>query len=192
MGEWATVGKSKSETLARKAFSAAERERFHNLLKMAAESTFEGERDNALAAAKRMAKRAGMTLDEAAAAGPMAPVRKNKAESREAKMARAAAANMVILDTQIQADKARREAALRAARDRGLDREKQRRAPPPRRAAKAGRARNQFGHAQVLLKETSLPLEEVASITGLDMYQVVALKLKMRDEKTGTYGKKRG
>ena len=185
------MGNGKSKTLTRRAFSAGERERFHNLLKMAAESPFEGERDNALAAAKRMAERCGMSLDEAAAAGP-APVRKTKPESRQAKMARAAAANAVILDVQIQADKARRDAALRAARERGLDRGQERRAAPPRRAAKAGRARNQFGHARVLLKETRLPLKEVASITGLDMYQVVGLKLKMRDERTDVTGNERG
>lgn len=186
------MGDGKTKTLTRKAFTAGERERFHNLLKMAAESPFEGERDNALAAAKRMAERSGMSLDEAAAAGPMAPVSKTRPQSREARMARAAAANMVILDVQIQADKARRDAALRAAQERGLDRGQGRRAATPRRAAKAGRARNQFGHARVLLKETSLPLTEVASITGLDMYQVVGLKLKMRDESTDAYSKKRG
>ena len=46
--------------------TAAERERFHNLLLMAKESPFEGERSNALEAAERMAKRNGLTLEEAA------------------------------------------------------------------------------------------------------------------------------
>ena len=32
----------------------------------------------------------------------------------------------------------------------------------------------------MLLRETSLPFEEVARITGLDVYKVVGMKLKMR------------
>ena len=39
---------------------------------------------------------------------------------------------------------------------------------------------NPFSHARTLIRETSLPLREIASITGLDIYQVVGLKLKMR------------
>lgn len=174
--------------LTRKAFSSAEKARFHNLLKMAAESPFEGERANALAAAERLAKRHGMSLDEAATSSPRAapPNRRQDGmwQSREAKWARAAARHIHIMDSQIQADKARRDAAMRAAQARGLDTEAARAAAAKpqqqRRASNTGRARNQYGHAQVLLKETSLPLAEVASITGLDIYQVVGLKLKMR------------
>ena len=36
-------------------------------------------------------------------------------------------------------------------------------------------------HAAVLLRETKLPFREVAEITGLDVYKVVGMKLKMRD-----------
>ena len=32
----------------------------------------------------------------------------------------------------------------------------------------------------MLLKETRLPLTEIVSLTGLDIYKVVGLKLKMR------------
>ena len=35
-------------------------------------------------------------------------------------------------------------------------------------------------HARLLLTETSLPLREIAEITGLDLYDVVGLKLKLR------------
>ena len=35
-------------------------------------------------------------------------------------------------------------------------------------------------HAAVLLQDTSLPFHEVAAITGLDIYEVVGLKLKLR------------
>ena len=40
--------------------------------------------------------------------------------------------------------------------------------------------RNPISHATVLLKETSLPFQEIADITGLDIYDVIAMKLKMR------------
>src|SRR3546814_1630412 len=43
-------------------FTEAERQRFHNLLQLAAESPFEGERANALAAATRLAVRCGLAL----------------------------------------------------------------------------------------------------------------------------------
>jgi hypothetical protein len=32
----------------------------------------------------------------------------------------------------------------------------------------------------VLLEETTLPIEEIADITGLDVYKVAGLKLKLR------------
>ena len=35
-------------------------------------------------------------------------------------------------------------------------------------------------NAAILLRETSLPFDEVARITGLDVYKVVGMKLKMR------------
>ena len=44
------------------------------------------------------------------------------------------------------------------------------------------RKRDPDSHARVLLNETSLPLEEISVLTGLDFYEVVALKLKMRQE----------
>ena len=54
-------------------FDEAERKRFHNLLLLANESPYEGERTAALAAAKRMSKARGMTLEEAASGGPPPP-----------------------------------------------------------------------------------------------------------------------
>ena len=47
-------------------FNDAERKRFQGLLRLAAESPYVGERENALAAARRMAERHGMTVEEAA------------------------------------------------------------------------------------------------------------------------------
>jgi Protein of unknown function (DUF2786) len=153
------------------------------LLKMAAESPFEGERDNALAAAGRLAARYDMTLEEAAA-GNRAPAhpradtvaRSWAAERETADMAHA----FHTTEADVVADKARREAALRDAMARGLDAEERRRAPrrPGARSNPSRRSGDSF--ARVLLSETSLPFTEIASLTGLDIYQVVGLKLKLR------------
>ena len=40
--------------------------------------------------------------------------------------------------------------------------------------------RNPLKHAEVLLKETSLHFDEIAEITGLNIYEVVGIKLKLR------------
>jgi hypothetical protein len=42
------------------------------------------------------------------------------------------------------------------------------------------RRMNPSRHAATLLRETSLSFREIASITGLDIYAVVGLKLKLR------------
>ncbi len=160
-----------------KSFSDAESERFRSLLLMAAVSPFEGERANAMAAAERMAARHGMTLEEAAAGGgpvqsaPVVPPSQDEAEL---------SAFVHLMDYQISVAKARRDAALRAAKERGLDS-----APRPlRRLARAfGFRRSRLDpvrHANILLAETALTFREISSITGLDTYRVVSLKLKMR------------
>ena len=185
-------------------FDTAERKRFHNLLKLAAESPFEGEREAALAAAKRLAQKHGMSLDEAAAAPeprqdpktakpsdfwsraaerpwqgygfdppPGFEERWGRARSKDDRWGRS------------EDDKSRWRAAYEAARRRGLDREEAEPQPKPRRQSnrpKSDRRMNPFQHARALLKETTLPLAEIASITRLTIYQVVGLKLKMREE----------
>lgn len=166
-------------------FSDAERTRFHNLLKLAAESPFKGERAAALAAAERLATRHGMTLEEAASGGrePEPPRRPSMArpgphEVRARDLGRA----IHLMDSWVARDKARREAAMAEARSRGLDREDDRRnkgSVPRRNFSK----RNPYSHARVLLQETSLPMLEICSLTGLDIYEVVGLKLKLRAPK---------
>jgi hypothetical protein len=181
-------------------FTTAERERFHNLLKLAADSPFEGERANALAAAGRLAARHGMTLEEAAAR-PAVP--RGRAASSETAPSEAdpietgpfetgpfqtehrwTASDMArfvhLMDWQIHAAKQRREEALREARKRGLDAEDSA-PPPPKSAPRSNRAwRNPRDHARVLLTETSLRLHEIVEITGLDIYQVAGFKLKLQ------------
>ncbi|WP_420348886.1 hypothetical protein [Pelagibius sp.] len=158
---------------------------------MAAESPFEGERANALAAATRLAARFGLTLDEAAAGGALQepPPDLDRGDAHMAedvgfrpesldRFARA----VHLMDSFISDDKARREAALREAQARGLDAEELRRSVASttvRWRAKARRM-NPYRHAATLLRETSLSFREISSITGLDIYKVVGLKLKLR------------
>jgi len=172
-------------------FTEAERQRFHNLLQLAAESPFEGERSNALAAAERLATRFGLTLDEAAAGGSEqeAPGKAAHGGSSMAedlglqpdplnRFVRAAH----LMDSYIVNDKARREAALREAQARGLDAEELRKAVASTvtQVRSKGRRMNPNRHATMLLRETSLSFREIANITGLDIYDVVGLKLKLR------------
>ena len=174
-------------TTANRPFSDAEQVRFHALLKLAAESPFEGERANALAAATRFAAQHGMTLDEAARREqPPDPLPRRahgfwQTPPERNDPAARAASFINLMESYLRADKARREAALREAMARGLDM-----GPPTDAAKPASRRRynysrrNPLSHAHVLLAETSLPLQEIVSLTGLDIYQVVGLKLKMR------------
>lgn len=174
-----------AEKVESRPFNEAERTRFHNLLKLAAESPFEGERDSALAAAERMATRHGMSLDEAAMGGPVPDVPKKRPSARRAEKdkARDVARHIHLVDNWVSNDKARRDAALAEAYERGLDSDQNKRAPTqaPRRN---GSKRNPRSHAQVLLRETSLPIDEICSLTGLDTYEVVAMKLKLRSGKS--------
>jgi hypothetical protein len=79
-------------------------------------------------------------------------------------------------------EKKRRDEAIRQARMRGLDAEEERKArqAAQRPARTSSTRRDPWSHAAVLLKETSLPFSEIADITGLDIYRVVGLKLKLR------------
>jgi len=183
-------------------FTDAERQRFHNLLQLAAESPFEGERANALAAATRLAGRYGMTLDEAAAGGganedrPRGRPRDEYPDHgprsddfmsddlgfRPQSLDRFARA-MHLMDNFILSDKVRREEALRAAQQRGLDAEELRKAVTAsvtQRKSTRQRRMNPDRHAATLLRETSLSFREISNITGLDIYAVVGLKLKLR------------
>lgn len=183
----------------------AERLRFANLLRLAAESPFSGERRNALEAAKRLAGRHGLSLDEAARLG------RDGWPHRGAEGAANGTAHgsgwqgdrhnghrtwrwgfggqgkaweappQGPDEEKIRAEKARREAALHAARARGLDREERAFRARQEKVYRRSRRRMQpERQAQVLLQETSLPMAEIARITGLSIYQIVGLRLKLR------------
>ena len=163
--------------------SAGERVRLDALLKVAAESPFPGERANALDAARRLARRHGMSLQEAVGR-PCEPVRKTRMPRRTGMFTERDIADFVAYsEARLRADKERYERALNEAIERGLDDGIRVNAGGPGRDASTrprGRCRNPQSFARILLSETSLPLGEIVSLTGLDIYRVVGLKLKMR------------
>lgn len=181
------------EAVIAKPFSESDRERLRNLLELAESSPFDGERANALAAAARLAERHEMTLEEAAASQP-APPQGNRPtadsfddtvspfvyrpERRSAHQWWQTSLNQEAQD----AEKKRWEEAVQSARSRGLDGGNKSDAERfGNRRPNSRSRRNPISHATVLLKETSLPFQEIADITGLDVYEVIAMKLKLRD-----------
>ena len=79
-------------------------------------------------------------------------------------------------------DKARWQSAVKEAQNRGLDWSEQKKTVRELRQHKFRKARRHpVKHAQVLLNETSLPFFEIAQITGLNVYQVVTIKLQLRE-----------
>lgn len=154
---------------------------------MAAESPYEGERINAIEAASRMAARHGMSLREAARAEPpLDPPELERPASKPSaaqwRTERDMAAYVHMSENFIRRDKERREQAMEEAIRRGLDAQERRAAEqtPFRRRGASRSKRNPESHARVLLRETSLPLQEIATLSGLDIYSVVGMKLKMR------------
>lgn len=163
--------------------STEERARLDALLKIAAESRFPGERANALDAARRLAGRHGMSVQEASEE-PSAAMRPNRVARHAGRSsAREVADFIVFSEARLRAEKERYERAFREAVERGLDGAARARADAATRPAPpkpGGRSRSPHSFAEVLLSETSMPLGEIVSLTGLDIYRVVGLKLKMR------------
>lgn len=170
-------------------WTSKEQERFHNLLKLAADSPYEGERTAALAAAERLVAKHGMTLDEAAQRqaaldAERAAPQPTAAEQEWAAKREATARHFREAELRRKADKARWQQAWEEARARGLDEEPAQpkaRPTPNFQQPRSRRRRNPVAFARTLLTETRLSLQEIADITQLDMYQVVGLKLKLRD-----------
>ena len=79
-------------------------------------------------------------------------------------------------------DKARWQSAVKEAQNRGLDWSEQKKTVREIRQHNFRKARRHpVKHAQVLLNETSLRFSEIAQITGLNVYQVVTIKLQLRE-----------
>jgi hypothetical protein len=91
-----------------------------------------------------------------------------------------------IAQTQNNADseKKRWQTAMNQAKNRGLDKAEEAQkasqeiANANRRNSKT--RRNPVTHTNILLKETTFSAQEISEITGLDVYKVIALKLKSR------------
>ncbi|WP_119169089.1 DUF2786 domain-containing protein [Algihabitans albus] len=178
-------------------FTPDERGRLHKLLVLAKESPYPGERRAALAAAERLAARKGLSLEDAASFAAhdaeMAAERAEREEQRrresywqkrseeDAEFARrfhqayhahdsqAAAASRARQRAQWAEEDAERKAAreARETRARSFRRRSHRRIPP-------------IEHAKTLIRETNLPLSEVSRITGVELNDLIALKLKLR------------
>ncbi|MCW9033867.1 MAG: hypothetical protein OQJ97_06560 [Rhodospirillales bacterium] len=171
-------------------FTSAERKRFRNLLELAKSSPFPGEQANALTAAKRMASKNGMTLEEAAAAQPPEPAQVPQNPKRTRKddiQVKEFVKYADLMDYQLRMEKLQREHAFNAARMRGLDADadkakaaQQKRFASTIRKSKSNVRMEPEKYAEVLLKETAFPIHEIADLSGLDIYKVVTLKLKMR------------
>lgn len=176
-------------------FTGAERKRFQGLLRLAAESPFAGERANAFAAATRLAARHGLTVEEAAAGddhAPLAQARDRPASSMGETLGKRSwfadydppevGRFMHLTDLAIRLAKMQHEAALAEARARGLDaaEEAAARRQADRVQRQSNRRMNPRDHARILLTETSLRLRDIVDITGLDIYEVVGLKLALR------------
>ena len=70
--------------------------------------------------------------------------------------------------------------ARREAEERGLDNGKAKRQPPPPPRRNRSNARMEpRKHAWALVRETSLSYQEIAKITGLDIYQVLLMKIQL-------------
>jgi len=100
----------------------------------------------------------------------------------ERERARKFSAFVHMTDYQIYLDKQRRDNARREAEARGLDSEEKREAA--RRAATASRFTRRSKaqmppekHAWALVRETRLSYQEIARITGLDIYDVLLMKI---------------
>ncbi len=152
---------------------------------MAAGSSFDGEREAALAAARRLAARCGLSLLEAARFGEDPQPAREESPADRLRRERAAARARAFRESceRADAERERFRAAWEDALRRGLDSDEER---PRRRAEHRGAWRSRrrlepVQHATVLLNETHLPFAEIAEITGLDRYTVVGLKLKLRD-----------
>ena len=159
--------------------------RFTNLLELASSSEFDGERKNALAAARRIAEKYNLSVAEAARCEPDSPHPQTSLNPLNGNNVNNLAADITIISEYIHRgdiEKLRWQSAVRAAESRGLNLSKSKenvRETIARNVRKT--RRHPIKHAKVLLYETSLPFQEIAEITGLNIYQVVCIKLKSRE-----------
>jgi len=131
-----------------------------------------------MAAATRLAGKYGLSLEEAARFQGSPAAAPNKPATNRAGTAKQWAKETP--DEAMASDKRRWEDAVNNARTRGLDRSKSPRGDTKRSKKTNQSRRDPAIHAAILLKETQLPFKEIADITGLNIYDIVGLKLKSR------------
>ena len=158
--------------------------RFSNLLELAKRSKFKGERNNALSAARRIAKKHGMTIKEFEK-GTLKPKDTNSRrwtnKSRQKKENIANELFKNINDSYYEKERWQR--AVNSAKARGLDENIRKRENIFEKSMSLSKNKRPAGkHAEVLLKETSLSFKEITEITGLNIYHVVGIKLKLRSD----------
>jgi len=105
-----------------------------------------------------------------------------KATQEEQDRAREFAAFVHMTDYQIYVEKQRRDTARREAEERGLDdAERQAAARAANRPTRQGRRSTvrmaPEKHALALVRETQLSYQEIARITGLEIYDVLLMKI---------------
>jgi hypothetical protein len=174
-------------------FTKEERDRFHKLLVLANDGSFAGEREAALAAARRMAERHGMTLEEAARDRPGADESPHRSTGNgywQRRREEEAAFNANLHQAWHPHDA--NSAAASRARQRAVwdqeeaERDSRRAGQTRRRSARSPRGMPPLDHARVLIQETRFPLVEISRITGVSLHKLVGLKLKLRPVSTAS------
>ena len=156
--------------------------RFSNLLELAKRSKFRGERNNALSAAKRIAEKHGMTIKEFEKGTSKPKDTNSRPWANKNRQKKENIANALFKNVNDSYhEKERWQRAVNSAKARGLDENIRKRENILEKSLKLGKNKRPAGkHAEVLLKETSLSFKEITEITGLNIYQVVGIKLKLR------------
>ena len=164
----------------------SEQKKFGNLLELANRSKYRGERENALAAASRLANKFGMTLEQAASLGLnySQGINNDKKKAPDSFFKNVSKEEIKKSQVNTESDKKRWQTAMENAKKRGLDKENKvttnKKTTANFRRTNNTSRREPYTHAKILLKETSLSFKEIANITGISVYKVIALKLKTR------------
>lgn len=173
-------------------FSERERDRFRKLLEVANSTTYDGEKEAALAAATRLAKSKGMSLHEAAGMEDPNEKRERAKEARERAKRRRdpdfgqkarAPSGYRYEEKQSAAEKERYERAMEEAVRRGLQTEEEQKTKPrspQKRRASAGAWRSRPDFIRILLRDTKMSPREIASTVGVSINEVYKEKLLMR------------
>ena len=173
-----------------------EREKFRKLLEVANSTTYEGEKDAALAAATRLARSRGMSLHEAAGMADSSNDHKHTARERQQKRKRdaersfgdtirtpAAREKYRSESERLAAEKRHYDQAMADAINRGLRLDEDgptSKKPPIARRAGSGSWRSRPDFIRVLLRETRMSVREIASTAGVSVHEVFKEKLLMR------------